>query len=144
MDKERKKRIIIGFISLVFLWVAFSFLRQPSQMNGYQLSILFPNATGLQIKAEVRLSGVKIGEVLEKEINADYQAIVEVSILSHIKIPTDSIAFIQTDGLFGSKYIQIALGGSDEFLENGDEFEYTQGSADIEGLAREIIRRIRK
>lgn len=144
MDKERKKRIIIGFVSLLFLWVFFSFIRQPSQMSGYKLSMLFPNATGLQTKAEVRLNGVKIGEVLEKVINSDYQAMVEVSILSRIQIPTDSVAFIQTDGLFGSKYIQIALGGSDEFLENEDEFEYTQGSADIEGLAREVIRRIKK
>ncbi|MBN1783447.1 MAG: MCE family protein [Alphaproteobacteria bacterium] len=143
MDKERKKHIIVGALAFLFLWTFFALIRQPSTVGGYQLSMVFDRADGLRNGDDVRLNGMKIGEVVAKEINADYQAVVTVEIES-IQLPDDSIAFIQTDGLFGGKYIQIGVGGSEDHFEDGDEVEYTQGSADIEGLAREVIRRIKK
>ena len=140
----RKKRIIIGTLSIFIIWGVFSFFNKPTTSNGYNLVIIFDDANGLKSGADVRLSGVKIGEVIEKKLNSDYQAEIIVRITSSILFPDDSTAFIQTESLFGDKYIQTAMGGSEDFLEDGDEFEYTQGAADIEALARKIIQQVRK
>ena len=143
MKKERKKHIIIGACTFLFLWVFFAFIKQPSNSSGYNLIMTFDNANGVKKGADIRLNGLKIGNVINKEINEDYQAIITANIENTL-LPDDSIAFVQTDGLLGGKYIQIGIGASEENFEDGDEVEYTQGSADIEALAREIIRRIKK
>ncbi|MHA1540662.1 MAG: MlaD family protein [Alphaproteobacteria bacterium] len=143
MKKTRKKHIIIGAGTFLFLWVFFAFIKQPSTSTGYELTMTFDNANGLKKGADIRLSGMKIGSVASKKINEDYQAVITANIENTL-LPDDSIAFVQTDGLFGGKYIQIGIGASEDNFEDGDEVEYTQGSADIEALAREIIRRIKK
>ncbi len=143
MKKERKKHIIIGAGTFLFLWVFFAFVNQPSTSSGYELIMTFDNANGLKKGDDIRLSGMKIGNVISKEINEDYQAVITANVENTL-LPNDSIAFIQTDGLFGGKYIQMGVGASEDNFVDDDEVEYTQGSADIEALAREIIKRIKK
>ena len=45
-----------------------------------------------------------------------------MQIKKDIKISEDSSISIQTDGLFGSKFLLIELGGVEETLEAGDSF----------------------
>ncbi len=143
MKKERKKHIIIGAVTFLFSWIFFAIIKQPSSVGGYNLIMVFDKADGIKKGADIRLNGLKIGEVVQKEINEDYQAVI-TSEIKNTLLPDDSIAFVQTDGLFGNKYIQIGIGASEDNYEDGDEVEYTQGSADIEGLSREVISRIKK
>ncbi|MBN2675781.1 MAG: MCE family protein, partial [Alphaproteobacteria bacterium] len=74
MKNRNKQHVIIGAISLLFLWVGFAYLKQPTQVKGNELIASFDDATGLQEGADVRLSGVKIGEVLHAKLDDDFRS----------------------------------------------------------------------
>ena len=59
--------------------------------------------------------------------------------LNNIKIPSDSSAKIVSEGLLGSKYISISLGGDEENLKDGQEITYTQSSVNFEELLGKFI-----
>lgn len=54
-------------------------------------------------------------------------------------IPSDSSISIQTDGLFGSKYLSVEPGGSFDYIKNGEEILFTEDSILIEELLGRII-----
>ena len=39
---------------------------------------------------------------------------------------SDDSSVSQTDGLFGSKFLMIEMGGTDNFMKNGDYFSFTE------------------
>jgi phospholipid/cholesterol/gamma-HCH transport system substrate-binding protein len=55
------------------------------------------------------------------------------------KIPDDSDASILTAGLLGSQYIGLQAGGSDTYLENGSEIQFTQSAVVIENLISKYL-----
>ena len=57
----------------------------------------------------------------------------------NLKISNDSSISIQTDGLFGSKFLVIEIGGEENFLNNGDTFSYTEDSILLQELLDNII-----
>ena len=50
------------------------------------------------------------------------------------KLPEDTEAVINSDGLLGGNFISLNVGGSDIVLESGDELLYTQSSVSILNL----------
>ena len=56
-----------------------------------------------------------------------------------IAIPRDSSASIQTDGLFGSKFIVIEPGGEETILSDGGVIFYTESSLELSDLLDQII-----
>ena len=58
----------------------------------------------------------------------------------NLKISNDSSISIQTDGLFGSKFLVIEIGGEENFLNNGDSFSYTEDSILLQELLDNIIK----
>ena len=86
------------------------------------------------------MSGIKIGNVASSSLNqVTYEANLTLNIDNTINIPEDSSAKITMDGLLGSNYISIEPGGSDIYLETGDEIMFTQGSVDLIGLVGEAL-----
>ena len=70
----------------------------------------------------------------------DYRAVVELRIAQEFdRIPEDSDASIQTQGLLGGKYVGIGPGGSDVFLEEGGEIEFTQSAIVLESLVNKFF-----
>ena len=55
-----------------------------------------------------------------------------------IRIPDDSSASIVSSGIMGAKYIEIEPGGSEDYLQPGGEFSYTQDAMVIEELVDRI------
>ena len=55
------------------------------------------------------------------------------------QIPDDSDAIILTSGLLGSQYIGLQAGGSDLFLEDGSEIQFTQSAIVIENLISKYL-----
>ena len=53
---------------LVFLWLNFGG-SVPLQPEGYRVTVAFPEATQLAQEADVRISGVRVGRVKQKEPN---------------------------------------------------------------------------
>jgi phospholipid/cholesterol/gamma-HCH transport system substrate-binding protein len=55
------------------------------------------------------------------------------------QIPEDSDASIQTAGLLGGKYIGIGPGGSETFLRQGGQIEFTQSAIVLESLVNKFF-----
>lgn len=100
--------------------------------GGYDLKAEFRKAEGLSLGGDVQISGVKIGSVTSIELNPEtFRASVNMSIRDNVKIPEDSVAKIASEGLLGGNFISVDPGASDFMLEDGAEFEFTQGSINL-------------
>ncbi|MEL7469367.1 MAG: outer membrane lipid asymmetry maintenance protein MlaD [Pseudomonadota bacterium] len=100
--------------------------------GGYDLRAEFRKAEGLSLGGDVQISGVKIGSVTSIELNPEnFRASVNMSIRDNVKIPEDSVAKIASEGLLGGNFISVDPGASDFMLEDGAEFEFTQGSINL-------------
>jgi phospholipid/cholesterol/gamma-HCH transport system substrate-binding protein len=87
------------------------------------------------------MSGVTIGRVEGIEYDFDeYKARVKMRIDSRFdRIPDDSDAGIFTAGLLGGQYIGIGPGGSETFLAEGDQMQFTQSAIVLENLISKFL-----
>ena len=70
----------------------------------------------------------------------NYKAVVSMRIDNQYnKIPDDSFASINTQGLLGGKYIGLSPGGSDTFLKNGSHIDQTQSAIVLENLVNKLF-----
>jgi len=56
-----------------------------------------------------------------------------------VELPSDSDARILTNGLFGSKFIEVNPGAEEEILQAGDEIGFTQESLVLQDLLDQVI-----
>ena len=130
---------IVIIVAITFLTLSFKSTK-ISTKDGYQINAKFDNADGINIGSDIKISGVKIGTIAEQSLDKEsFQAQLKLNIYNHIKIPSDSSAKIVSEGLLGSKYIAITPGGNDDFLENGQEINFTQSSINFEELLGKFI-----
>ena len=87
------------------------------------------------------MSGVTIGRVSTVHFDGDrLEAVVTFEIdRQYAQIPEDSDASILTAGLLGSQYIGLQPGGSDFYLEDGSEIEFTQSAVVLENLISKYL-----
>ncbi len=141
MMKERRE-IIAGSVTLLLLAAGFYYAHMKSARDaeaGYRVVASFSRIDGLPRNADVRLSGVVVGRV-EKEIFGDNLfPLLTLRIDEDITLPTDSSASIQTDGLFGTKYISLEPGGESETIPTKGEIIYTEKSMIFSHLLDQII-----
>jgi len=109
--------------------------------GGYQVKAQFGQVGALAAGADVRVAGVKIGQVASITLNPKtFLAVTELSLDPKIKLPSDSTAKITSDGLLGGQHIVIEPGGASDNLKAGDEIQNTQGAVDIFGLVGQYLR----
>ena len=107
--------------------------------TGYDLEAQFNKAEGIGVGAAVRLSGVDVGKVVAQTLDDRFQAHLILRIAPSIKLPKDSAALIQTDGLLGSKFVALQPGSDDANLKPGDHFQFTQSSMNLNDILELII-----
>ena len=108
--------------------------------DGYELRAAFPNVDGIEVGTEVRVAGVKVGRVSAVDLNPQtYLAEARLTVPSAIRLPTDSAALIQSDGLLGGAYIELQPGGAAEDLAPGDEIEDVQGAVSLLSLMMKFV-----
>lgn len=134
--------VLLGFAALVFLTTQLpsSGLRLADE-SGYRLGATFENIGDLKEGAPVSMSGVTIGRVTRIAYDsAQYKAVVDVSVdRQYDKIPDDSDASIQTQGLLGGKYVAITPGGSETYFKDGGQIEFTQSAIVLENLVNKLF-----
>lgn len=104
-------------------------------IKGYAVYANFDRIDGLVEGSDVKLSGVKVGDV--KRIQVDpgtFLARVDMTVDSSVKLPEDTSAQIVSESLMGGKYVALVPGGSEENLMPGSQITYTQSSISLEGL----------
>ena len=141
METEKKIRIkkffygIIAFIILLNL-VLTEKNRVGKDVNNYFAT--FNKIDGVSVGTDVVISGIKVGEVKEIFIKDNYPQI-SINVNKNIEISDDSSVSIQTDGLFGKKFLLIEIGGNNVYLKNGEKFSFSEDSIVIEELLGKII-----
>jgi phospholipid/cholesterol/gamma-HCH transport system substrate-binding protein len=109
--------------------------------SGYRVTARFDNIGDLKGGAPVSMAGVRIGRVESVGFDSgDYRAVVTMRIEpQYDRIPEDSDASIQTQGLLGGKFVGIGPGGSDTFLKDGGQIEFTQSAIVLESLVNKFF-----
>lgn len=131
--------LLVAAYFLVFAYGSAD-LGTRSKAESFDVTAVFSKVGGLKPGAEVRMSGIRIGSVLDQRIDsATYQAVVAMRIDSEVALPADSSAAIASDGLLGGKYINIAPGRAEDTLRDGDEVARTVDFQSLEDMVSEII-----
>ena len=125
---------VVLVVAAVFLYFAFS-RADVGRVEGYSLIAKFDKVDGINIGSDVLLGGIKVGTVSDEKLDTKtYLAVLRISMRDDIKLPKDSSIKIASSGLLGQNYLSIDPGGSDEFLKNGEEIQYTQGAVNLADL----------
>jgi phospholipid/cholesterol/gamma-HCH transport system substrate-binding protein len=128
--------VLLGFAALFFLLTQTTGTADTVGEETYTVTARFQNVGSLKNRAPVSMSGVTIGRVTSVQFDPDtLDAVVTLVINNRYdSIPDDSDASILTAGLLGSQYIGLQAGGSDLYLENGSEIQFTQSAIVLENL----------
>ena len=135
--------VLLGFTALAFLTTQLpgTSLKFGGAEPGYSVTALFDNIGDLKPGSPVTMAGVRVGRV--ESIRFDpklFKAAVVLRLDAQFnEIPDDSDASIQTAGLLGGKYIGIGPGGSETFLKQGGQIEFTQSAIVLESLVNKFF-----
>ena len=136
-----RRSIVETLMGAVVLAVAIAFLvfaytrSSVATVEGYEVTARFTRIDGLLRGSDVRVGGIKVGSIIEQNLDpTTYQAVVRLSLSDDLILPTDSTAAVVSDGLLGGKYLNIEPGGADDMIEPGGEILYTQSSIMLEQL----------
>ena len=135
------KRFVKFFfgVLMVLILVELMFVdRHNSNDEYYDLMATFNKIDGVGKGDSVMISGVKIGYIDKVLLNQNYP-VLKMKIKKGLKISDDSSVSIQTDGLFGSKFLSIEMGGNENYLASGDSFSFAEDSMLIQDLLKNII-----
>ena len=125
---------VVVVIAAAFLTFAFA-QSDLGAVKGYQLVAKFERADGISVGTDVRIGGIKVGTVTKQNLDpVSYLAVLHLSIASSVKLPTDSLTQVSTEGLLGGKYLAIVPGVEEKMLQPGEEIRYTQSAVSLEEL----------
>ena len=126
--------MLIGFGAFVYLALQLGEVSFLTDNKTYVIQAEFDNVSGVKKGASVQVAGVVIGEVAAIKLGEDEVAILSLKVDKAIKLPTDSMASVKSQGIIGDKYIQLSLGGDEELFKPGGLIRDTESSLDIESL----------
>ena len=141
--KKNPVETILGFCVLIFAGVFLFFASSrvdTKKIDGYTVSAGFAKIGGLEVGSDVRISGIKVGSVLETKLDKeDYSAEVILNIDSTINLPIDTVAAIADVGIMGDKYVRLEPGKSQAVLHPGDRIRQTRNYKSLEDNVSEFI-----
>jgi phospholipid/cholesterol/gamma-HCH transport system substrate-binding protein len=139
-NSQQTARVGLFFLlGVALVWVTFETLSggKVFQEKGYQIIAGFDSLKELKQGDEVRMAGVKIGEVASTRLaGRRAEAILEID--RTVKIKSDAKATIAMSGLIGTNYISIDLGSATApDLQAGAEIS-TKTTADFNTIMSDL------
>jgi phospholipid/cholesterol/gamma-HCH transport system substrate-binding protein len=135
--------VVLGFAALLFLTTQLpaSGMKFAGAKAGYHVTADFDDIGELKVGSPVTMAGVRIGVVSGIRYDSKaYKAVVAMRIDPRFnRIPEDSYASIQTQGLLGGKYVGISPGGADEYLKDGGNIDQTQSAIVLENVVNKFF-----
>src|ERR1700758_4607604 len=119
MSRIERREYVVGIVTaLVCVAVlTLSAMANRRRTEGdarlFHLSAEFARVDGIHVGSPVRIAGVPIGAVTHMDLDSRFRALLTLQFAQPVPLPEDTSAMIQTDGLFGSKFIEVQPGGSD-------------------------------
>jgi len=122
---------VVLLVAAMFLAFAYSHSSLRA-VSGYEVRARFDRIDGVTAGTDVRISGIKIGTVIDQTLDAErYLAVVRMSIDPKIKLPADTVAEVASEGLLGGRYLALIPGGDTTMIKPGGEIKFTQSPVDI-------------
>lgn len=121
-----KREVKIGVFAVTMIcaaWIGIRFLQGLDVFSrNVEYYAAYDQVNGVQSASPVMMKGVKIGTVtgVEFDPGRSDKVVLQLAVKRTYRIPTDSEAKIFSDGLMGSKAIEIIYGSADTYLEDGD------------------------
>jgi phospholipid/cholesterol/gamma-HCH transport system substrate-binding protein len=126
---------VAGFF-LVFAWRHAGM----DDIKGYAVTAQFAGIGGLELGADVRINGIKVGTVAGYKLDpVTYNAIVSMTVAQDVRLPSDTAATISSEGLLGGKYIKLIPGHAQERVAAGGQLTKTKDYRSIEEMVGELI-----
>ena len=144
MNKKISFEFIIGSIILIITLLSFFYFSFKidyfDNSKKINLNSNFFDIGDLNVGADVKTKGVKIGEVTEISLDRNsYMAIVISSINYDLKIPLDSEFKIANNGFIGSPYIEVTMGINEQYYQNNDLTENNVDAVSLEEIINSFI-----
>lgn len=144
MQKRSLAEVLTGtvviLVAISFLVYAVTGSGRAFTTSGMQLTARFDRVDGLAPGADIRIAGVKVGQVVGQRIDPEtFLAVLTLRVQDGLRLPTDTSAEIQSESLLGGKYVALVPGGSERFLQNGGEITITQSAISLESLLGRFI-----
>ena len=113
-NAQQTARVGLFFLlGLALIWVTFETLSggKVFKDKGYELIAGFESLQSLKEGDEIRMAGVKVGEVARTQLaDSGRRAEAILRIDTHVKVKSDATATIVMSGLIGTNFIAIDLG----------------------------------
>ena len=123
----------------MFVFFAYS-TAEIRALPGYEVSAAFLKLGGLSTGSDVRISGVKVGSVVDRRLDPDtFDAVITMTISDDIKLPEDSIASIASEGPLGGKYVRLEPGTAKTYVPPGGKLTETRSFRSLEDQVGDII-----
>ena len=134
---------ILGGVVLIaaalFMMLAYEAANLTSA-DGYRLEAEFGSVSGLNVGDDVRLSGIKIGQIVGQELDPDtYTARVIMQINPDIRLPSDSSARITASSLLGGNFMELIPGADFDYLEPGAVIYDTRDPVSLSDLLGRFV-----
>jgi virulence factor Mce-like protein len=102
-----------SFGALLYLWIAFGGA-VPFKPQGYRFDVLFPEATQLAGQADVRISGVTVGKVVDVEPGPRNRTRATIELdRDHAPVARNARAMLRLKSLLGETYVELERGDPD-------------------------------
>ena len=130
---------VVLLVAGMFVYFAYN-TAQVKAIDGYHLKANFFKIGGLTTGSDVRVNGIKVGTVTNARLDPEtFDAVIEMSIKPDVKLPTDTIASIGSEGIVGGKYVRITPGSAKETIADNGTISKTKDFRSLEDQVGEII-----
>jgi len=130
---------VVLLVAGLFIYFAYT-TAQVQTVKGYEVSANFYKIGGLNPGSDVRINGIKVGTVIDRRLDNDtFDAVVTMSITPDVKLPTDTVAVVASEGLLGGMYVRLEPGTASERIDIGGQITKTRNFRTLEDQVGEII-----
>ena len=143
MRAHRTEALVgLAVVLIALTFVLYAWQRTGGSGGGMRVTALFPSANGIAVGTDVRVAGLRVGQVTGHKLDQQsFQAEVTLALDDTLRIPADSSAAITAESLLGGSYVALVPGGASEPMKHGDVIVETQGSVDMMSLIGGVINR---
>ena len=145
--RKEAKVGIFGILMVLVLYWGINFLKGQdifARNNTYYAAL--DQVNGIQTSSAIVIKGYKVGVIsgMNYQQGADGKIVLELSVKSKYKIPTNSKALIFSEGIMGGKSVEIQLGSAPQYLQSGDTLysEVDKGFLEVAGSEFEYIKQM--
>lgn len=134
---------VLGAVVLMVAGIFVYFFQQTAEVRatqGYAVTASFSKIGGLAKGSDVRISGIKVGTVSGQRLDPQtFDAMVTMTITPEVKLPADTVAAVDSEGILGGKYVRLEPGRAAETIPPGGRIRKTRDFRSLEDQVGEII-----